>query len=252
MPNIITKLPDPANSSEIVQAIQMLNSSGLNDWIARLFQNPDLLRMGHCQRLDDLNLGMGWLYYGLARLIRPKNVVVIGSWRGFVPLVFGKALADNLEEGSVLFIDPSLVDDFWKDPAAVREHFAHYGVTNVEHFLMTTQQFVETKTYRSLGQTEIVMIDGYHTAQQARYDYEAFQHLVTPQGVILLHDSLNAGTVNLYGPERAYQRSVKFFVEQLKDDSQLQVLDLPFAKGLTMVRKAQVPSLELNIEESKP
>ena len=232
MPSMITKLPRPANSSEIATSI------GMNDWIGRLFQNADLLRMGHSQRLVDLNLGMGWLYYGLARLIRPQKVVVIGSWRGFVPLVFGKALTDNLEGGSVLFIDPSLVDDFWKDPVAVRDHFARHGVTNVEHFLMTTQQFVESDTYRALGETAIVMIDGYHTAQQARYDYEAFQHLVPPHGVILLHDSLNVDTVNIYGPERAYQRSVKYFVEQLKNDPQLQVFDLPFAGGLTLVQNA--------------
>jgi hypothetical protein len=223
---MITKLQGPANSNE------------LYNWIGELFQNADLLRMGHCQRLDDLNLGMGWLYYGLARLIRPQSVVVIGSWRGFVPLVFGKALADNLEGGSVLFIDPSLVDDFWKDPRAVCEYFAHFGVTNIKHYLMTTQQFVETETYRSLSETAIVMIDGYHTSQQARYDYEAFQHLVPQYGVILLHDSLNLSTVNLYGADRAYQRSVKYFVDQLKADSRLQILDLPFAGGLTMVHKA--------------
>jgi predicted O-methyltransferase YrrM len=212
------------------------NSSILHDWIGQLFQQPDLLRMGHCQRKEDRNLGMGWLYYGLARLIRPQKIVAIGSWRGFVPLLFGKALADNLELGSVLFIDPSLVDDFWKDPHAVHEHFARYGVTNVDHFLGTTQQFVETQAYRALEEVGVVMIDGYHTAQQARFDFEAFRHLVPAHGVILLHDSLNVDTVKLYGPHRAYQRSVKGFVDDLKDDPQLQVLDFPFAGGLTLVR----------------
>lgn len=235
----------------ITKSLDSANSTILHDWIGRLFDDPKLLQMGHCQRLDDLNLGMGWLYYGLARLIRPKRVVVIGSWRGFVPLVFGKALADNLEGGSVLFIDPSLVDDFWKDPLAVREHFAQFDVTNIEHHLMTTQQFVETETYRSLDETAIVMIDGYHTAQQARYDYEAFQHLVPPQGVILLHDSLNLSIVNLYGPDRTYQRSVKYFVEQLKTDPKLQVLDLPFSGGLTLVRKAAAEELSSGTRERK-
>ncbi len=227
----------------ITKTLESANSSILHHWIGQLFDDPKLLQMGHCQRLDDLNLGMGWLYYGLVRLIRPKRVVVIGSWRGFTPLVFGKALADNLEDGSVLFIDPSLVDDFWKDPQAVREHFAQFDVHNVEHHLMTTQQFVETETYRSLDETAIVMIDGYHTAQQARYDYEAFQHLVPPRGVILLHDSLDQSIVKLYGPDRIYQRSVKHFVEQLKTDPKLQVVDLPFAGGLTLVRKVATDHL---------
>ena len=53
--------------------------------------------MGHNQRAEDLNLGLGWLYYGLARLIHPKSAVVIGSYRGFVPLLLGRALRDNVE-----------------------------------------------------------------------------------------------------------------------------------------------------------
>ena len=65
-----------------------------------------MLRMGHCQTIEDLNLGMGWLYYGYTRLLRPQKIVVIGSWRGFTPLIFGKALADNGNNGVVHFIDP--------------------------------------------------------------------------------------------------------------------------------------------------
>src|SRR5262245_880449 len=97
------------------------------DWIARLFEHPDLLRMGHAQRAADLNLGLGWLYYSLARMVRPRTAVAIGSYRGFVPLVLGKALADNLEPGEVVFIDPSFVDDFWKDAENVAAHFARFG-----------------------------------------------------------------------------------------------------------------------------
>src|SRR5207302_8700235 len=75
----------------------------MEEWIARLFSDRNLLRMGHAQRAEDLNLGLGWLYYGLARVIRPAQVVVVGSFRGFVPLILGKALADNSEGGEVVF-----------------------------------------------------------------------------------------------------------------------------------------------------
>ena len=211
----------------------------MNDWIARLLAEPDLLRMGHWQRSEDLNLGMGWLYYGLVRLIRPRTVVVIGSYRGFVPLVFAQALADNAEGGSVYFIDPSLVDDFWKDPDRVRRHFESFGVTNIRHFLMTTQQFVETVDYHSLTDVGIAFIDGYHTEEQARFDYEAFENLITPDGMSLFHDSIRVSTVQIYGPERAYERRVKFFIDQLKQNPALQVFDLPFSPGLTFVRKCE-------------
>ena len=207
------------------------------DWLAKLLQNPDLCRMGHGQRLADLNLGLGWLYYALARIVRPRTVVVIGSWRGFVPLVFARALADNVEPGVVSFIDPSLVDPFWKDPAKVTAYFADFGAPNISHFLMTTQQFVASPAYKSLEPVDILFVDGYHSLEQARFDYEAFQGRMAPKGITLFHDSTAVMTSRLYGAERAYKYGVKDFIDVLKKDPQLQVFDLPFAQGVTLVRR---------------
>jgi len=209
----------------------------MTDWIAALFQHRNLTRMGHGQRPVDLNLGLGWLYYALARILRPERVVVIGSFRGYVPLVFGKALADNQEPGQVIFIDPSLVDDFWKDPRAVQSYFASLGVTNIQHFLMTTQEFVQTPVYRDLKDVGIVFVDGYHSEEQARFDYEAFQGCCKPDGIVLFHDSIAVETSKIYGPGREYEYHVKDFIDTLKKDSRLQVFDLPFGDGVTLVRQ---------------
>ena len=213
----------------------------MKDWIAELFRDPDLTRMGHAQRVEDLNLGLGWLYYGLARVLRPAVVVVIGSYRGFVPLVLGKALADNGEGGQVCFIDPSLVDDFWKDAAAVRAHFERLGVANIEHYLMTTQQFVESAVYRELGPPGIVFIDGYHTEEQVRFDYESFRDRLSSDGVTLFHDSRYVKRSRMYGPDRVYIRTVRNFIDKLKQDPALQVFDLPVGDGLTLVRRVKAP-----------
>ncbi len=209
----------------------------MNDWITELLAHPDLRRMGHGQRLEDLNLGLGWLYYALARSLRPTTVVVIGSFRGFVPLLFGKALQDNVEKGVVHFIDPSLVDDFWKDPQAVRDHFARFDVANIRHHLMTTQQFVVSDAYRTLGPVDVLFVDGYHSAAQARFDYEAFQNLLTPTGMALFHDSIDSKKSKIYGLDRTYEYGVCDFIATLKRDDRLQIIDLPIARGLTLVRR---------------
>jgi predicted O-methyltransferase YrrM len=214
----------------------------MKDWIAELFGDTDLTRMGHAQRVDDLNLGLGWIYYGLARTMRPAVAVVIGSYRGFVPLMLGKALADNGEGGQVHFIDPSYVDDFWKDAAAVNAHFARYGLSNVQHYLMTTQQFVESAAYRELGAPGIVFIDGYHTQEQVRFDYESFRYRLGADGVTLFHDTRYVKPSRMYGPDRVYTRTVRYFIDELKQDPALQVLDMPFGDGLTLVRRAETPA----------
>lgn len=209
----------------------------MNRWVQELYANEDFLRMGHFQRLEDHNLGLGWLYYSLVRVIRPRVVIVIGSWRGFAPLVFGKALGDNLEKGEVIFIDPSLVDDFWKDAQSVKSHFKSFGVTNINHFLMTTQQFVESETYKDLSDIGIVFIDGYHSKEQAKYDYNAFQHLLSEDGIILLHDSVSSCNSKIYGKDKAYEHQVKYFIDELNQKKELQVFDFPFDRGVTLVRK---------------
>lgn len=209
----------------------------LTRWIARLYEQPGLLCMGHNQCAEDLNLGLGWIYYGLARLLRPRRAVVIGSWRGFVPLVIGRACRDNAEPGRVTFVDPSLVDDFWTDPAATQRHFAGFGLDNVEHHLMTTQQFVESTAYRELGEVGLLFVDGYHTAAQARFDYHAFDPLLAPRALVLFHDSMVLRTSPIYGPDRPYEVDVRHFIDELRQDPALQLLDLPFGTGLTVLRR---------------
>jgi predicted O-methyltransferase YrrM len=213
----------------------------MHDWIAQLFRDPDMLRMGHGQRAEDRNLGLGWVYYALARLLRPARVVVIGSYRGFAPLVFGKALHDNGRDGSVWFIDPSLVDDFWKQPRATAAHFAGFGVTNIRHFLMTTQDFVGTEDYRALGPVDLVHIDGLHTEEQAEFDFNAFAPKLMPGSIALFHDSVAMRVSPVYGPDRVYTCTVRRFMDRLKQRPEFQVFDLPFGPGLTLVRRAELP-----------
>jgi predicted O-methyltransferase YrrM len=211
----------------------------MREWIETLFESKDLLRMGHQQRAEDANLGLGWLYYALGRILRPARVVVIGSFRGFVPLIFSKTLADNSEGGEVWFIDPSLVDDFWKNPSAVHKYFKDFGASNIQHFLMTTQQFVQSGKCASLGEVGIVFIDGYHSEEQARFDYEAFQDCLSVDGIVLFHDSVRVRTSRIYGADGFYEHRVKCFLDTLKNNSNLQVFDLPFGDGITLVRRAR-------------
>ena len=209
----------------------------MEDWIAQLFLDKKLLKMGHFQRKEDLNLGLGWLYYSLARIIRPKTVVIIGSYRGFTPLVFGKALKQNIEESKIIFIDPSFVDNFWNNSQDVQDYFKSFGVDNIEHFLMTTQEFVECETYKKLKEIDLVFIDGYHVKEQAKFDYEAFENLVTSQGMVLFHDSTKSFYSKIYGKDKAYTHTVKYFIDELKENTNLQIFDFPFANGVTLVRK---------------
>jgi len=208
----------------------------MQKFIETLFADPQMLRMGHGQRADDNNLGMGWLYYAFGRLLRPQKSLVIGSWRGFAPSVMAKSQLDNLESGELIFIDPSLADDFWADPAVVTEHFDRLATPNVVHHRCTTQEFVTGPAYQTLGDIGLLMIDGLHTAEQARFDYLAFCDKLTDDAVTLFHDSVWGRESSFYGKDKAYEHSVHQLMDRLRETAGLEVFSLPLASGLTLVR----------------
>jgi hypothetical protein len=77
-----------------------------------------------------------------------------------------QSAADNLEQGEVIFIDPSLADGFWTDAERVKAYFLGLGVGNIRHYRMTTQEFVTTSDYRALGKIGLVFIDSLHTSSR--------------------------------------------------------------------------------------
>lgn len=214
----------------------------IDDWISQLFTDPDLARMGHAQKPDENDLGLGWIYYGLVRVAKPARIVVIGSYRGFVPLVLARALADNGpdEDGrvaQVVFIDPSMVDDFWVDPTKVVSYFESHGLNNINHLKKTTQEFVKTKQYQSLENIGLLFVDGYHSAEQAAFDYNSFKDKLTDRAYVLFHDSVSVRNSKIYGQAKAYDHTVRHFMDELKTDPGLQVFDLAHGSGVTLVQK---------------
>ncbi len=196
-----------------------------------------MVRMGHGQTACDQNLGLGWIYYGLARATRLSTAVVIGSYRGFVPLVISKALQDN-GCGEVVFIDPSLVDDFWKAPTKVSAHFASHGATNIRHFCLTTQEFVRSAEFACLKNVGLLFVDGFHSEEQARFDHEAFLGKMSLDGVVLFHDSVRERDSRMYGEDRIYTHTVCRYMDRLREDPQFEVLAFPLADGLTVVKRS--------------
>lgn len=206
-------------------------------WIERLLAEPQLCGMGHAQRPEAADLGLGWLYHALVRIERPAQVVCIGSWRGFAPLVLGRALLDNGDGGRLLFIDPSLVDDFWRDPSRVQAWFTRFGVPDIEHHGLTTQAFVDSPRFATLGPVGLLFIDGLHTAEQARFDHEAFATKLTPGAPVLFHDGVRHRRSRLYGDDRAYEHGVVDYLRELARQGTHDLLPFEQGSGVVVARR---------------
>src|SRR5262250_3368086 len=108
--------------------------------------------LGHHEEPATLNLGFGFIYYGLVRALRPNHVLVIGSGFGFSVVCLALALRDN-GAGRLTFVDPSysVFRDgplrtvggaaYWDDPQKVRAHFRRFGVDQiVTHYKLTSNE----------------------------------------------------------------------------------------------------------------
>ena len=207
----------------------------------------DILRhakpLGHHEDPASLNIGFGFLYYGLVRTLRPRHVVVIGSGYGFSVVCLALGLKDN-GFGEVSFVDPSYSvvrhgplhtiggASHWDDPDKVRQHFARFGVDGiVRHYKMTSADFFDGYAGLGLPHIDVAFIDGNHSFADVRHDFIAALGQMRRGGLVLLHDT------NIYVRELVRHAGVKRWLRVVRRDIEcFEVLDLPFSSGVAMVR----------------
>lgn len=200
---------------------------------------------------ESLNLGFGEIFYGVARAMRPKRVLVIGSKAGFAPACFGQAVKDNegsgidrvlfdrtelssSSPGHVHFVDPSYSirrndpnHSFgigtWDRPNEVTARWERYGLQDyVTHHKVTSQQFLHDTAASDL---DIVYIDGDHSYDGIKHDIVQYAERLALRGVILAHDV-----------DPLCDESDGFAVLRDLDPAVFEVFRLPVFPGLAFIR----------------
>lgn len=199
--------------------------------------------LGHREDAGTLNLGFGFIYYGLVRALRPRHVLVIGSGYGFSVVCLALGLRDN-GSGALSFVDPSysLIQHGplhtvggtgqWDDPQRVREHFRRFGVERlVTHYKQRSAEFFADYEGRGLPPIDLAFIDGNHSYACVRHDFRAVLRRTRANSYLLLHDT------NIYVRELLRHAGVKRWLGVVKRARrQFEVVDFPFASGVAIVR----------------
>lgn len=199
--------------------------------------------LGHNEDAANLNLGFGFLYYGLVRALRPQHIVVVGSGYGFSVVCLALGLRDN-DEGSLSFVDPSYSvlkhgplhtvggTAQWDDPQRVREHFRRFGVERiVTHFKSTSAEFFDSYRGHRLPDIDLAFIDGNHSYDAVRSDFLAALHYARRNSYLLLHDT------NIYVRELVRHAGVKRWLREVaRERDRFEVIDFPFSSGVALVR----------------
>lgn len=198
--------------------------------------------LGHHEEPQTLNLGFGFLYYGLARALRPRHVVVIGSGFGFSVVCLALGLKDN-GFGHLSFVDPSYSvfkhgplhtvggTAQWDDPHKVYAHFGRFGVERlITHYKLTSAEFFAEQANR-LPKLDIVFIDGSHAYADVRRDFMNALHHTHRNSYVMLHDT------NIYLRELVRHAGVKRWLKVIaKEKDHFEVIDFPFASGMAIAR----------------
>lgn len=213
--------------------------------------HPALLRdvlhharpLGHNEDAAALNIGFGFLYYGLVRTLRPRHVVVIGSGYGFSVVCLALGLKDN-QDGVLSFVDPSYSvlkhgplhtvggTGQWDDPHKVRAHFRRFGVEHiVTHYKQTSAEFFADYDAHRLLPIDIGFIDGNHSYADVRADFLNVVRRTHKNSYLWLHDS------NIYVRELVRHAGVKRWLKTVaRAKEQFEVIDFPFSSGVALVR----------------
>lgn len=207
----------------------------------------DILRyakpLGHNEEPRNLNLGFGFLYYGIARALRPKHVLVVGSGYGFSVVCFALGMKDN-GVGCLSFVDPSysVTKDGpfktiggrgkWNDCNEVQEHFKRFAVHDiVTHYKMRSDELFPQYATLGLPPIDVAFIDGGHSYKCVKYDFLAVLQRSHKNTYIFLHDT------NIYVREMLRNAGVKRWMKVLAGhEKALEIINFPFSSGVAIVR----------------
>jgi predicted O-methyltransferase YrrM len=185
----------------------------------------------------DFKSGLGdsaWLFYGLTRSMKPEVCVEIGSARGKSACFIGLALKRN-GHGKLYAIDPHTQTN-WNDDTSVetlpimQKNLQAVGLIDVVEIVRKTSQEA------ALGwklPIDLLFIDGDHSYDGVKRDWELFSPYISRFGVVVFHD-----TIWDLEPDPRWARAdmgVPRFVDDLRRQG-YQVLTLNRDFGVSLVQ----------------
>jgi len=138
---------------------------------------------------DDGNLeGMGLIYYSIVNLLRPKNVLCIGSGDGYIPCIMRQSQRDLNIDGKTFLVDADLPEVGYGGPAYLEKNSALR--TAYPEIEIITE--MSDKAYENIFkyiELDYIHIDADHSYEGVKSDFYNYVNCLSENGIITLHDT---------------------------------------------------------------
>ncbi|MFH1970847.1 MAG: class I SAM-dependent methyltransferase [Patescibacteria group bacterium] len=206
-------------------------SKALSYKIVKIFSGG----IGQGSKYRTPHIGLGLIHYSLIRLLKPKKILCIGSYRGFIPAICALACKDN-KFGSIDFVDAGfsyngklkiLGDGYWKKKQNRNVFNTFLKSTKlIKVYVMTTNEYARRYSKK---QFQYIYIDGDHTYKGVKTDYKLFWPQLDKGGLMLFHDVLGRGVNDV-------KFGVKKFWNNLNTFNKI-IIPVPKNSGLGILQK---------------
>lgn len=209
------------------------------------------------------HMGDGLMVYSIIQHMRAKNCVCIGSGAGYIPRIMTQARLD-LHKQNIFNGDNS---SNWGDIGATYVVDACNGVggpndlEKEDSFYRTffNPRFIKTTSYdafydffiRQDIKIDVLFIDGDHSYEGVKSDFELYSTILSENGIIILHDTDEKYEETLIVSEDAKNDHHRFdgpakFIKELQENPEWNLINLfnfrilmdkPASSGITIVNR---------------
>lgn len=209
------------------------------------------------------HMGDGIIVYSLIQHMRYKNCVCIGSGGGFIPRIMTQARVDLYDQGifegnrdynwgdigSTYVVDPC---NGIGGQSGVDDMNGFYQTNFWPRFIKETSENAYYNFFvREDIKIDLLFIDGDHSYEGVKLDFDLYSKILNPNGLILIHDTNSNFSETLITSEDAKKDFFPFvgpskFAQELKNNKDWIVLDLfnlnqlkdkPSSTGLTIIKQ---------------
>jgi hypothetical protein len=212
----------------------------------------------------DLHLGDGLMIYSLIQFNRAKTCVCIGTGGGFIPRLMTQSRVDLWHQkifegngqnewgdiGTTIIVDASNgvggFTDWTEEDSFLRQHFSPQII------LETSEKAFYDYFVRQEIKIDYLHIDGDHSYEGVKKDFELYSQIVSENGIITIHDTDQLYHDTFVVTENSKKDFATFdgpakFVKELENNTEWNLVNLknfrifssklPTSTGLTILTR---------------